>query len=44
MVPNVQVGDVAIPEELVVTVVGVPREPPPLATAKVTLVPATGLP
>jgi hypothetical protein len=43
--PRVHAGDVAMPSESsVVTVVGVPTEPPPLATANVTDTPATMLP
>jgi hypothetical protein len=42
LVPKVQEPTVAIPEALVVVVAPV-IEPPPLATAKVTLTPETGL-
>ena len=41
--PKVHVGEVAMPLAFVVTVVGEPSEPPPVATAKVTLTPLTGL-
>jgi hypothetical protein len=41
--PNVHAGDVATPDAFVVTVAGVPNDPPPVATANVTDTPATGL-
>jgi hypothetical protein len=44
IVPNIQAGLVAMPALSVVTVVGEPNEPPPLATAKVTDTPLTALP
>jgi hypothetical protein len=44
VVPRVHAGDVATPEEFVVTVPDDAREPPPVATAKVTEVPETPLP
>ena len=43
VVPNVQLVTVAIPLALVVTAVVGLTVPPPLATAKVTLTPLTGL-
>ena len=44
VVPRVHAGEVATPEAFVVTVPDDAREPPPVATAKVTDVPETPLP
>src|SRR5690606_25292746 len=44
VVPSVHAGAVAMPAASVTTVPLSPSEPPPDATAKVTLTPATGLP
>lgn len=44
VVPRVQAGDVAMPDESVVTVPDAASEPPPLPTAKMTDSPCTGLP
>ena len=44
VVPKVHAGEVAIPEAFVVTVPADASDPPPLATAKVTLAPEIGLP
>jgi hypothetical protein len=44
VVPRVQAGEVATPELFVVTTPEDASDPPPVATAKVTLTPETGLP